>query len=82
MPRTRFGILLLSSFLLGIIGSLRAFASFSPPSNISLRVYRLESSGALWVDPATGGYHLCSTNDTYYGCTAFVGNPGYSYRRR
>ena len=42
-------------------------------------MYRLESSGALWVNPATGAYHLCSSNDTYYGCTAFVGNPSYSY---
>ena len=79
MSRVRFRILLLFFFLLGMISAHRALASFSPPSNISLRVYRLELSGALWVDPATGGYHPCSTNDTFYGCTAFVGNSSYPY---
>lgn len=82
MPGIRFRILLLISLFLGMISSHSALASFSPPSNISLRVYRLETSGALWVNPSTGTPRLCSTNDIYYGCTAFVGNSSYPYPYR
>ncbi|GIV68706.1 MAG: hypothetical protein KatS3mg109_0184 [Pirellulaceae bacterium] len=71
MPHHRFKPLLMTLFLLGVISFQSVFASFSPPSSITLRVYRLESSGARWVNPVTGAYHLCSSNDTYYGCTAF-----------
>ncbi|WP_347246301.1 SpoIID/LytB domain-containing protein, partial [Thermogutta sp.] len=76
MPHIRLRLLPLTLLFWGVISSGSAFASFSPPSNIILRVYRLESSGALWVNPATGAYHLCSSNDTYYGCTAI---PNYAY---
>ncbi len=71
----RFKRLSLTLLLVGAISSQSAFASFNPPSHITLRVYRLESSGALWVNPATGTYHLCSSNDTYYGCTAISSRP-------
>lgn len=67
----RFKSLLMTLLFLKVISFQSVFASFGPSSNITLRVYRLESSGARWVNPVTGAYHLCSSNDTYYGCTAF-----------
>lgn len=45
---------------------------FTPPMNITVRMYRLFSGGA-----STG--ILCSSTDTSYGCTAFVGDPNRPY---
>jgi len=78
MPHTRSRLLLLALLLWGVISSGNAFASFSPTSNITVHVYRLEPSGALWIDPATGAYHLCSSDDTFYGCTA-ISSYAYPY---
>ncbi|MBK7201924.1 SpoIID/LytB domain-containing protein [Candidatus Amarolinea dominans] len=47
-------------------------SSFTPPTNITVRMYRLFSGGG-----STG--ILCSSNDTSYGCTAFVGDSGHAY---
>ena len=47
-------------------------SSFTPPTNITVRMYRLFSEGG-----STG--ILCSSNDTSYGCTAFVGDSGHAY---
>ena len=46
--------------------------AFTPPTNITVRMYRLFSGGA-----STG--ILCSSNDTSYGCTAFVGDSNHAY---
>ncbi len=47
-------------------------SSFTPPANITVRMYRLFSGGG-----STG--ILCSSNDTSYGCTAFVGDSSHAY---
>lgn len=46
--------------------------SFTPPTNITVRMYR------LLIDGSSTGI-LCSPNDTSYGCTAFVGDPSHAY---
>lgn len=46
--------------------------SFPPPTNITVRMYR------LLIDGSSTGI-LCSPNDTSYGCTAFVGDPSHAY---
>jgi len=46
--------------------------AFTPPTNITVRMYRLFSGGA-----STG--ILCVSNDTSYGCTAFVGDSSHAY---
>ncbi len=47
-------------------------SSFTPPTNITVRMYRLLSGGG-----STG--ILCSSNDTSYGCTALVGDSSHAY---
>lgn len=47
-------------------------SSFTPPTNITVRMYRLLSGGG-----STG--ILCSSNDISYGCTAFVGDSNHAY---
>lgn len=47
-------------------------SSFAPPTNITVRMYRLFGGGG-----STG--ILCSSNDTSYGCTAFVGDSSHAY---
>ena len=48
------------------------FKEFTPPTRITVRVYRLFSSGT-----STGT--LCLYNDTNYGCTTFVGDANHPY---
>jgi hypothetical protein len=53
--------------------------AYTPPSNITVRMYRLNLDGSPWVDQSTGNRALCSYTSTVYGCTAFTGNWTYRY---
>lgn len=70
-----FGILVL---LLGVLGisvlqvAARTLLVYSPPSQISIRMYWLTASGAR-REP----YTLCASGHTQWGCTAFCNEPGY-----
>lgn len=75
MLHVRFRLIPLILLLIGFISSQKAFASpslFDPPSQVTVHMYGLEyPGGARWTDPNNGSYHLCSSDDTFYGCTFF-----------
>jgi hypothetical protein len=52
----------------------KPYHAYSPPSSITIWVYRLRGDGS--IEPS---YTLCSSNDTSYGCTAFVGDSSHAY---
>lgn len=49
------------------VSSAAPMAQFTPPTDITVRMFQLLSGGG-----STG--ILCSSDNTNYGCTAFVGN--------
>lgn len=49
-------------------------AAYSPPSQITVWMYRLSGSGGIQPPPT-----LCSFGDASFGCTAFAGNSRYAY---
>lgn len=64
--------LVLFVFLLVFLGAGSVFASsFVPPSQITVRMYRLYDTGAKYQPE-----QLCSSGNTKYGCTAFCDNYG------
>lgn len=77
-------IFVLSVILLAVIFGVINVASLSytPPTNISVKMYRLNLDGSPWVDQNTGNHALCSYSSTVFGCTAFTGNWTYRYPYR
>lgn len=49
-------------------------AAYSPPSQITVRMYRLTGAGGIQPPPT-----LCSLGDASFGCTAFAGDSNYAY---
>lgn len=47
---------------------------FTPPSQITVQMYRLEPTGVIYQPE-----ELCSSGNTNYGCTAFVGDYNHPY---
>lgn len=74
----RLGRALLVLLFMLIVSFQFAIASpFVPPTEITVRMYRLRyPSGAIWTDPVDGSYHLCIAGDVYFGCTAFDNDSG------
>jgi hypothetical protein len=64
---------LLSSVLL--VDAIPA-TQFAPPTNVTVHMYRLRGDGSL---PPPGERVLCSSGDTHFGCTAFVGDNNHPY---
>ncbi|MCO5188578.1 MAG: SpoIID/LytB domain-containing protein [Anaerolineae bacterium] len=63
--------------LFGVVNA--APLSYTSPSNISVKMYRLNLDGSPWVDQNTGNRALCSYSSTVFGCTAFTGSWTYRY---
>ena len=76
MSYSRTKYMLLLGFLLALLSTEMASASnFTPPSQITVRMYRLQfPSGAIYQPQ-----ELCSSGNTNFGCTAFVGDATYPY---
>ncbi len=76
MSYSRIKYVLLLGLLLALasIGTASA-SSFIPPSQITVRMYRLQfPSGAIYQPQ-----ELCSSGNTNFGCTAFVSDANHPY---
>lgn len=73
-------VLVLGMWQATAVGQTQATPSnYTPPTDITLVVYRLNSDGTPWVDPKTGLGAPCLPDSTVYGCTVFTGIWEYRY---
>ena len=78
-------IILLALAQSSVAGEVQTTSSYTPPSHITVRMYRLVSPLEAEQNPLlrAGEIHpsgiLCSAQNITYGCTAFVDNVNYPY---
>lgn len=68
-------MLFLWSYMLWLGSEHIAVSSFSPPTQVTVKMYRLISPSGAKFQPE----ELCSSTHTTFGCTAFVGDVNHPY---
>jgi len=70
--RVKPALLVLALLLLGTGAA--PLATFTPPSQITVHMYRLDGNGRKYQPE-----ERCSSGNYYFGCTAFVGDSSHAY---